>query len=124
MPVDARGATMPLPRWSQTPWTLTIMAQSADADLGPIAGAAISSRQGAAPMPRHRLYLTTCALLLAASNGDPLRAETSRQTASDSYTVDIVPSDFVPSVTNKFFSLKPGTRYLFKDKTGNERIEV
>ena len=75
-------------------------------------------------MPTRCRYLTTYALLLATLSGDPLRAETSRQTASDSYTVDIVPSDFVPSVTNKFFSLKPGTRYLFKDKTGNERIEV
>jgi hypothetical protein len=81
-------------------------------------------KQGATPMPTRCLHLTTYALLLATLSGDPLRAETSRQTASDSYTVDIVPSDFVPSVTNKFFSLKPGTRYLFKDKTGNERIEV
>jgi hypothetical protein len=75
-------------------------------------------------MPTRCLHLTTCALLLTTLSGDPLRAEASRQSASDTYTVAIVPSDFVPRVTNRYFSLEPGTRYLFKDATGNERIEI
>jgi hypothetical protein len=66
--------------------------------------------------------LATCALLITACDEAPVRAETAG--GSDGYTATIVPSDFLPRVTNKYFSLEPGTKYIFRDRAGKERIEV
>ena len=66
--------------------------------------------------------LMFCALLSTAGGGAPIRAEPSPE--SDRYSVTIVPGDFVPAVTNKYFALKPGSKFTFRNKAGNERIEV
>lgn len=40
------------------------------------------------------------------------------------YSPAINPSDFVGEVTNKYFTLKPGKKFSFRDSTGKERIEI
>jgi hypothetical protein len=73
-------------------------------------------------MSTRRILLATCALLITAFDEAAVGAETGG--GSDGYATTIVPSDFVPRVTNKYFSLEPGTKYTFRDRVGKERIEV
>jgi hypothetical protein len=40
------------------------------------------------------------------------------------YDPVINPQDFVPEINNKYFTLKPGTKFTYQDKRGIERIEL
>ena len=40
------------------------------------------------------------------------------------YVPLINPKDFVPQVNNKYFTLKPGTKFTYEDKSGIERVEI
>jgi hypothetical protein len=44
--------------------------------------------------------------------------------ATGEYNPVINPEDFVPEINNKYFTLKPGTKFTHKNKVGTERIEV
>jgi hypothetical protein len=46
--------------------------------------------------------------------------------ARPEYNPVINPADFVPQVTNRYFTLKPGAKFIYTNKTlrGTERIEV
>jgi len=40
------------------------------------------------------------------------------------YSPVINPADFVSEVTNKYFTLKPGKKFTYRDSAGTERIEI
>jgi hypothetical protein len=40
------------------------------------------------------------------------------------YDPVINPEDFVPQVDNKYFTLKPGTKFTYQDKKGIDRVEI
>src|ERR671931_429635 len=40
------------------------------------------------------------------------------------YDPVINPEDFVPKVDNKYFTLKPGTKFTYQDKRGMDRVEI
>ena len=73
-------------------------------------------------MTIRRNGLASCVFLAGALAQGPLSAETSAE--SGRYAPTINRGDFTPAVTNKYFTLKPGTKFLFKNKSGSERIEV
>ena len=62
------------------------------------------------------------ASVLTIGAGDLLCAEKSAD--SEPYDPPIVPGNFVPAVTNKYFALRPGTKFVFRNKSGSERIEI
>jgi hypothetical protein len=43
---------------------------------------------------------------------------------SEAYNPTINPADFVGEVTNKYFALKPGTKFTYRNRTGTEQVEI
>ncbi len=43
---------------------------------------------------------------------------------TQAYNPSIDPNNFVPQVNNKYFTLVPGTKFTYEDRTGTLRIEV
>jgi hypothetical protein len=63
---------------------------------------------------------TVCAALCAAIPA----AQSQVLPAIDPYNPQIVPDDFSPRITNRFFALRPGTIFLFENPGAREREEM
>jgi hypothetical protein len=62
-------------------------------------------------------------VVTACVGGGPAWAQgPSAETAE--YNPVINPGDFVPQIDNKYFTLKPGSKFTYQDKRGIERIEL
>jgi hypothetical protein len=48
----------------------------------------------------------------------------SRSSVSAEYNPVINPADFVAEVTNPYFTLKPGRKFVFNNNAGTERVEI
>src|SRR5919109_2839439 len=64
------------------------------------------------------------AVLAACLGGEGSWAQAPTTAARVAYNPVINPDDFVPQVDNKYFTLKPGTKFTYQNSAGTERIEV
>jgi hypothetical protein len=69
-------------------------------------------------------YVAIGAVFIACFSAGPSWAQGPAAAASGDYNPVIHPDDFVPEINNKYFTLKPGTKFTYKNKAGNERIEI
>jgi hypothetical protein len=69
-------------------------------------------------------YVAISAALTACVGGGPSWAQSPAMAALAAYDPVINPEDFVPRVDNKYFTLKPGSKFTYEDKRGFERIEI
>ena len=74
-------------------------------------------------LTRHSLYLEISAILTASVGGCPSWAQRSSAAATGEYNPAINPADFVPQIENKYFTLKPGAKFTYRNAAGTERIE-
>jgi hypothetical protein len=73
---------------------------------------------------KHSYYIAIAAVLTACGGGGPSLARGPAAAALVPYDPVINPEEFVPHVDNRYFSLKPGTKFTYEDKRGIERIEI
>jgi hypothetical protein len=83
------------------------------------------------PAKGKQAMLKTCfhcvaigAVSIACFGAGPSWAQGPATAASGEYNPVINPEDFVPEINNKYFTLKPGTKFTYRNKAGTERIEV
>jgi hypothetical protein len=69
-------------------------------------------------------YLAVGALVAALLGAGPSCAAGSGALAAGDYNPVINPQDFVSEINNKYFTLKPGTKFTYKNKADTERIEA
>jgi hypothetical protein len=69
-------------------------------------------------------YIAIGVVLTACVGGYLLWAHRSSTAAIAAYNPVINPEDFVPQVDNKYFTLKPGTKFTYQNRRGTERIEI
>jgi hypothetical protein len=69
-------------------------------------------------------YAAIGAVLTAFFGAGPSWAQGPAAAAIGEYNPVINPEDFVPEINNKYFTLKPGTKFIYEDKRGIERIEI
>jgi hypothetical protein len=69
-------------------------------------------------------YVAIGAVSIAWFGAGPSWAQGPATAASGEYNPVINPEDFVPEINNKYFTLKPGTKFMYRNKAGTERIEV
>lgn len=76
-------------------------------------------------LKKYAIYAAVGAVLTAAVGGYLAWAQGSKTTETAEYNPIINPEDFVSGVNNKYFTLKPGTRFTYRSQTprGEERIE-
>jgi hypothetical protein len=72
----------------------------------------------------HSRYAVIGAVLAAGLGGGSSWAQAPTATAHAAYDPVINPDDFVPVIDNKYFTLKPGTKFTYQNRTGTERGEV
>jgi hypothetical protein len=76
-------------------------------------------------MPNKRSYYVLVGAALALCVGGYLVWSQRPSTAAiAAYNPVINPADFVPEINNKYFTLKPGSKFTYQDKMGTERIEL
>jgi hypothetical protein len=69
-------------------------------------------------------YVAVGAAFTVCVDRDPSWAQGPATPAIAAYDPVINPKDFVPQVKNKYFTLKPGTKFTYEDKNGIERVEI
>jgi hypothetical protein len=69
-------------------------------------------------------YLAIAAVLAGCVGAYLVWAQRPSTAAIAAYDPLINPADFVPDINNKYFTLKPGTKFTYQDKRGIERIEL
>ena len=69
-------------------------------------------------------YLAVGALLTAFIGAGPSWALGPGAAATGEYNPVINPEDFVSEINNRYFTLKPGTKFTYKNRSGTERIEA
>jgi hypothetical protein len=66
-----------------------------------------------------------CGIVLAAGLiGSTSWAQSPAAATSVEYDPTINPSDFVSGISNKYFTLKPGKKFTYKNQAGTEQIEI
>jgi hypothetical protein len=69
-------------------------------------------------------YAAIGAVVASCLGAGPSWAQAPAAAATGEYNPVINPEDFVPEINNKYFTLKPGTKFTYKNKAGNELIEL
>jgi hypothetical protein len=69
-------------------------------------------------------YVALGAMLAGCVGGYVVWAQRTSTAANAAYDPRINPAEFGPDINNKYFTLKPGTKFTYQDKRGIERIEV
>jgi hypothetical protein len=62
--------------------------------------------------------------LIALLGAHPSWAQRSTPAETAAYDPVINPADFVDEITNKYFTLKPGKKFTYRNSAGTERIEI
>jgi hypothetical protein len=66
----------------------------------------------------------TGAALTALCAIDSSWAQQPMPAAAEPYDPVINPADFVSEVTNRYFALKPGTKFTYRNSSGTEQVEI
>jgi hypothetical protein len=72
---------------------------------------------------KRSLYALIGAALTTFLGGAPSWAQSAKVPDAAQYDPVINPKDFGGPVNNRYFTLKPGTKFTFKDNSGNELVE-
>jgi hypothetical protein len=73
---------------------------------------------------KHLILTLTAAAMSGLPAIEPAWAQRSLPAESGEYNPVINPADFVREVTNKYFTLKPGKTFTYRNTAGTERIEI
>jgi hypothetical protein len=82
-----------------------------------------SSERKTAMLTKRSHYLAIGAILAASVGGGLYWVKRSSAALSGEYNPAINPQDFVSEINNKYFTLKPGAKFTYRNAAGTERIE-